>query len=413
MRLFNYTLYIQRSVLFLLLVLTVVACNNAESNSADEEEDIVFEPESFITPDTVIAIKNKILANPPISNPIQAEGLQVNIPLFYYYEPTTAAGFPLPFISETSDDDDYNDEDDESETEEKKKVIPKVKSFELIPTFSDKYAIDEYIAVTDTAVANDVVLSYFKENNYERINKIVYQDETTYIGVGSFDALIVFYFSPDTVKGNRVFYYAKATVKNLSQKETVRYAFQLLQHGRNFLAVNNAAVNNNNFSDQLNEVEYKILEKTIYSAKKEAAVFLDDKSYVSYKLLQQAGLLHVLPNTLSGQLSQYASSLPLNQPTPITTIAELCDAVDMNFINLWRSESVVRIPPTPLDNSNIIVLEITPSSNPDNIKRLHLLAPININNKKSLLWLEIHGGAANNFERNAYIQVLNLIQSKI
>ncbi|GEM_PF-2982686 len=413
MRLFNCTLYIQRFLLFLILVLTIVACNNAENNSANEEDDIVFEPESFINPDTVIAIKNKILANPPISNPIQAEGLQVNIPLFYYYETTTDAGFPLPFISETSDDDDYYDDGDDKETEKKQQEIPKVKTFELIPTFTDKYDIDEYIAVTDTAVANDVVLSHFKENNYERINKIVYQDETTYIGVGSFDALIVFYFTPDTVQGNRVFYYAKATVKNLSQKETVRYAFQLLQHGRNFLGAVNSTSNANNFSDQLNEVEYKILEKTIYSAKKEAAVFLDDKSYVSYKLLQQAGLLHLLPNTLSAQLTQYASSLPFNQATPITTIAELCDAVDMNFINLWRSESVVRIPPTPLNNNNIIVLEITPTNNPDNIKRLHLLAPININNKKSLLWLQVHDGAANNFERDAYIQLLNLIQSKI
>ncbi len=410
MRLFNCTLLIQRSVLSLLVITTLPACNNASRDDAATDEEIVFQPEHFIHADTIAGIRKEILGSTPVTQAISTkEGLHVRIPLFYYYEESTP-DITLPFLEQWENTDGNETDDTAGNTAT---TGLRMQAYDLIPTLSDKYNFKEKIVIADTSIKNEEVLSYFKENNYDRVAKLIYEDATNYIGVGSFDDIIVFSFSSDTAAGNRFFYYAKCKAEGLSKKETVRLAFQLAQHGQYFL--NNYATTTvtQPFANQLNEAQYKIVDKTIHSLQKEAAVFLDDKSYVSYKLFPQGAVLHLLPASLSGQITSYISSLPLNQATPVTTLAELCDAVDMNFINFWRQESIMRSLPSLPDGSNIMVLEVVPSSNINSSKRYHLLAPVTKNNKQFLLWLDIRDDQVNPFDQAAYAQLIQLIQSKI
>lgn len=410
MHLFNCTLLIRRSVLSLLVIITLFACNNASRNDAATDEEIVFQPENFIHADTIAGIRKEILGSTPVTQAISTkDGLNVRIPLFYYYEESTP-DITLPFLEEWKNTED-NETDDTAGNAGTTGI--RMQAYDLIPTLTDKYDFKEKIVIADTSIKNEEVLSYFKEYNYDRVAKLIYEDATNYIGVGSFDDIIIFSFSSDTTTGNRFFYYAKCKAEGLSQKETVRLAFQLAQHGQYFL--NNYATTTVTppFANQLNEAQYKIVNKTVHSLQKEAAVFLDDKSYVSYKLFPQGAVLYLLPGALSGQLTSYISSLPLNQATPVTTLAELCDGVDMNFINFWREESIMRTQPTSPGNSNIMVLEVAPSSNWDSIKRYHLLAPVTKNNKQFLLWLDIRDGQVSAFDKAAYTQLIQLIQSKI
>lgn len=413
MQLFNCTPLLRRPVLLLLATVLLFACKNTPENSnTGEDETILFTPENYLDPDTVAAIRKTILATTPLTNTVQTEdGLTIHVPLFYDYE-ASVADIILPFFKETE----YNssDDTDDDTISTPRQDETKLRAYELIPAFADKYNFEEKVVITDTAVKNEAILAYFKENNYDRIDKLIYEDATSYIGVGSFNAIIVFCFSSDTVTGNRFFYYAKCKPEGLSKKETVRFAFQLAQHGYQFLHKgNHAPAPAADFSNHLNEVEYKSLDKILHSLKKEAEVFLGDKDYISYKLLPQAATLYLLPDALSAQLAAYTSSLPFNQPTPVTTLAELCDAVDMNFINFWRQESLVRITPAPLNTDKVIVLEVTPSSNWDSAKRYHLLAPVTRNNKNFLLWLEIRDNQVDAFEKAAYLQLIHWIQSKI
>lgn len=409
MHLFNCTLLIQRSVLFLLAVATLLACNNSSRDDTATDEEIVFQPELLMHADTIAQIRKEILENIPLTQALSTQsGLSVLIPLFYYYEESTPE-ITLPFLEAWK-----NTED--SETDDTASAVStgfRMQAYDLIPTLSDKYDFTEKVVIADTAIKDEDVLSYFKENNYDRVEKLIYEDATNYIGVGSFDAIIVFSFSSDTTTGKRFFYYAKCKPEGLSKKETVRLAFQLAQHGQYFLNKHAITATARPFTDQLNEVQYKIVDKTVHSLQKEASVFLDDKSYVSYKLFPQGAVLHLLPAALSGQITGYISSLPLNQATPVTTLAELCDAVDMNFINFWREESIMRIPSLSPDSSNIMVLEVTPSSNWNSIKRYHLLAPVTKNNKQFLLWLDIRDNQVSAFDKAAYTQLIQLIQSKI
>ncbi len=410
MRLFNCTLLIQRSVLFLLAATTLFACKNASRDNAATDEEIVFQPEHFIHADTIARIRKEILGNIPLTQEVSTkEGLNVRIPLFYSYEETTP-DISLPFLEEWQNTDDSETDDTAGNTAA---TGFRMQAYDLIPTLSDKYDFKENIVIADTAIKNEDVLSYFKENNYDRVEKLIYEDATNYIGVGSFDAIIVFSFSSDTTTGNRFFYYAKCKAEGLSKKETVRLAFQLAQHGQYFLNNHAITATARPFTDQLNEAQYKIVDKTIHSLQKEAAVFLDDKTYVSYKLFPQGAVLYLLPAALSGQLTSYISSLPLNQATPVTTLAELSDGVDMNFINFWREESIMRTSPPSPDSGNIMVLEVTPSSNWDSKKRYHLLAPVTKNNKQFLLWLDIRDNHVSPFDKTAYTQLIQLIQSKI
>lgn len=409
MRLFNYTLLKQQVLTLLLTLLFLTACNNAAKDSpAADDESAVYVPENFIHPDTVAVIRKEVLSKPCLTNTVKTtEGLDINIPLFYYYEAGSPT-IPLPFLKE-SDDTNEEDEEQAGATPQKNSIL----AYDLIPTLSDKYEFDEKVVIADTSVDNETILAYFKENNYERVDKLIYEDATSYIGVGSFNAIIIFSFSSDTVTGNRSFYYAKCKPQGLSPKETVRFAFQLAQHGQQFLQKQTTPATAGDFADQLNEEQYKIVDKISHSAKKEAAVFLDDKSYVSYKLFPQMATLYLLPDALAGQLIAYTSSLAFNQATPVTTLAELCDAVDMNFINLWRQETVIRTQSSTPDSGDMILLEILPSDNDDDSRRLHILAPITKNKKTFLLWLEVRDDHVNNFDKAAYTRLIQLIQSKI
>lgn len=410
MRLFNCTLLIQRSVLSLLVMVTLFACNNSSRNNAATDKTIVFQPEYFMHADTIAGIRKEILGHIPLTQTLSAkEGLHMHIPLFYYYEESTP-DITLPFLEEWK-----NTEDSETDDTAGNAATTgiRMQAYELIPTLSDKYDFREKIVIADTSIKNEAVLSYFKEYNDERIEKLIYEDATSYIGVGSFDAIIVFSFSSDTTTGNRFFYYAKCKAEGLSKKETVRLAFQLAQHGQYFLNNHATTTITQPFANQLNEAQYKIVNKTVHSLQKEAAVFLDDKTYVSYKLFPQGAMLYLLPAALSGQLTRYISSLPLNQATPVNTLAELCDGVDMNFINFWSGESIMRTRPVSADSGNMMVLEVAPSSNWNSIKRYHLLAPVTKNNKQFLLWLDIREEQLSLFDKAAYTQLIQLIQSKI
>jgi hypothetical protein len=413
MQLFNCTHLLRTPVLLLWATVLLFACNPPpEESNAGEDETILFTPENFLHPDTVMDIRKKILATTLLTNTVQTEdGLSINLPLFYDYE-SSVADITLPFFKENGDT--SGDDTDDDTVSAPGQDEAKLRAYELIPTFADKYSFEEKVVIADTNIKNEDILTYFKENSYDRIDKLIYEDATSYIGVGSFNSIIVLCFSPDTVTGNRFFYYAKCKPEGLSKKETVRFAFQLAQHGYQFLHKGNAApAPATDFSNQLNEVEYKSLDKVLHSLKKEAEVFLGDKDYISYKLLPQAATLYLLPDALSAQLAAYTNSLPFNQPTPVTTLAELCDAVDMNFINFWRQESLVRITAAPLNTDKVIVLEVTPSSNWDSEKRYHLLAPVVKNNKNFLLWLEIRDNQVDAFEKAAYLQLIHWIQSKI
>lgn len=410
MRLFNCTLLIQRSVLFLLAVASLFACKNASRNNSAVDEVMAFQPELFMQADTMALIRKEILGTTPLTQAVSTkDGLNISIPLFYYYEESTP-DITLPFLEEWK-----NTGDNETDDTASNAVSTgfRMQAYDLIPTLSDKYDFTEKVVIADTAIKNEDLLSYFKENNYDRVEKLIYEDATNYIGVGSFDAIIVFSFSSDTTTGKRFFYYAKCKPEGLSKKETVRLAFQLAQHGQYFLNKHAVTATAQPFRDHLNEVQYKIVDKTVHSLQKEAAVFLDEKSYVSYKLFPQGAMLHLLPASLSGPITGYISSLPQNQATPVTKLAELCDAVDMNFINFWREESIMRTPSSSPDSSNIMVLEVTPSSNWNSIKRYHLLAPVTKNNKQFLLWLDIRDNQVSAFDKAAYTQLIQLIQSKI
>lgn len=398
--------------LFFIAAITLLlsACGNETKNKVTEYDTEVYVPEYFLPPDTIAAIRQTVYTQVPVTNAVQTpEGLTVQLPLFYTYEEVPAS-IALPFISTENAgyDNAENGDGEEAGKPENKAWL----AYKLIPSLANKYDFEEQIVIAETGMRNEEIISHFKDFNYDKVDKLIYEDATNYIGIGSFNAVMVFSFSTDTTTGNRYFYYAKCKPEGLTPKETVRFAFQLVQHGQNFLLAAKPVTAIINFSDQLNEVEYKIINRLTHSLKKETAVFLDDKSLVRYKLLAQSATLYLLPDALAAPLTRYTTSLPLQQKMPIDTLAELCDAVGSNFINLWRQETVSRIPSTPVENSNIIQLEIVPANHTDIYRRRYLLAPVTVNSKKSLLWLEI-SSTGNSFEQAAYLQLLQFIQSKI